>query len=218
MSTLATLWPALVGGLVGVVPSLLLSRRLLRIERLSLCDPLTGLRSGRLLDQDVDLLSRSGPVALLLIDLDNFRRFNEFGYREGGDRALVTAAARIVAACRRRSDRVYRLHTAGDEFAVLTTPDDEQAAHETAKLICAALRDNATPASIGVAFCDGSIDPRASELLAEAAANKEKAKKAGKDRVFPPRFDEPPPPAVPTEQTTELTTFHVVPIVGGALA
>ncbi len=144
-------------------------------------DPLTGLRSGRMLDGDVDLLSRSGPVALLLVDLDDFRRFNELGYREGGDRALVSATQRMMASLRRRADRVYRLHTAGDEFAALMSIRDERQALITAQRLCVALRDNGTPASIGVAYCDGSTDPRACELLADASANKEKAKEGRKE-------------------------------------
>ena len=131
-------------------------------------DPLTGLRSGRMLDGDVDLLSRSGPVALLLVDLDDFRRFNELGYREGGDRALVSATQRMMASLRRRADRVYRLHTAGDEFAALMSIRDERHALITAQRLC--------------------------ELLADASANKEKAKKAGKNRVYPSPFDDDPPP------------------------
>mgnify|MGYP000600224749 CR=1 FL=1 len=71
---------------------------------------------------------------------------------------------------------------------------DERQALITAQRLCVALRDNGTPASIGVAYCDGSTDPRACELLADASANKEKAKKAGKNRVYPSPFDDDPPP------------------------
>ena len=210
MSAVSSVWYSLVGAFIGALPSLLLSRRLLRLERLSMQDPLTGLRSGRMLDGDVDLLSRSGPVALLLVDLDDFRRFNELGYREGGDRALVSATQRMMASLRRRADRVYRLHTAGDEFAALMSIRDERQALITAQRLCVALRDNGTPASIGVACCDGSTDPRACELLADASANKEKAKKAGKNRVYPSPFDDGPPPP-PIAVAAERAGCHQLP-------
>ena len=81
------------GSVLAAIPSLLVLRRVRRLEVLSVHDWQTGLRSGRLYDDDAALLCRSScKVAVLLIDLDDFRRFNERGYREEGDRALQTVA------------------------------------------------------------------------------------------------------------------------------
>ena len=54
-----------------------LDRQVGRLEEISVYDPLTGLRSGRLFESECAISCRGpGPVAvLLLIDLDNFRRF-----------------------------------------------------------------------------------------------------------------------------------------------
>ena len=79
----------------------------------------------------------------------------------------------------------------------------------TAQRLCVALRDNGTPASIGVAYCDGSTDPRACELLADASTNKEKAKKAGKNRVYPSPFDDDPPPPVTPQGSVSYTHLDV---------
>ena len=56
------------------------------------------------------LCRSSAAVAVLLVDLDNFRRFNQAGYREGGDRALLTAAQVLKENLRRQADRLYRMH------------------------------------------------------------------------------------------------------------
>ena len=87
---------ALVAGAVAALPSLFVYGRVRRLEDLSYRDYQTGLRSVRLLDDDLALLGRTeAPVALLLVDLDDFRRFNELGYRLHGDRALLDAATTI---------------------------------------------------------------------------------------------------------------------------
>lgn len=92
MFDLATSWPFLVAGGLAALPALLLMTRIQRLEALSYLDSQTGLRNGRLLGDDFALLSRSrAPIALLLADLDNFRRFNAKSYVDG-DRALLTAA------------------------------------------------------------------------------------------------------------------------------
>ena len=59
------------GSVLAAIPSLLVLRRVRRLEVLSIHDAQTGLRSGRLYDDDAALLCRSScKVAVLLIDLD----------------------------------------------------------------------------------------------------------------------------------------------------
>lgn len=84
-------------------------------------DPLTGLANRVLFRQRVDeALRRAGggrtSVAVLFVDLDDFKRVNDsLGHAEG-DRLLVTVAARLLNATR-GCDTVARL--GGDEFAIL---------------------------------------------------------------------------------------------------
>ena len=119
MSSFAESWPFLVAGGLAALPALMVAARVQRLEALNHLDHQTGLRSGRLLDDDVALLSRArAPIALLLVDLDNFRQFNQTSYANG-DRALLTAAQTMKRTLQRLGDRVYRKYASGDEFLCL---------------------------------------------------------------------------------------------------
>jgi len=168
-----------------------------KLEAVSVYDPLTGLRSGRLFESECAILCRSpSPIAVLLIDLDDFRRFNDRGYREEGDRVLKRAAQVLSEKLRRRADRLYRLHTAGDEFVLFLAVETARQAHQQAERLRAALSSVKTPCSIGLAYADDQISRDPAQLLRLATTNKNAAKKRGGNCVFPPP-DEPPPPPVP---------------------
>jgi len=203
---------ALVAGGLAALPSVLAWRRLRRLEDLSYRDYQTGLRSGRLFDDDAALVCRSpSPIALLLIDLDNFGLFNLDGYRDGGDAKLLLATRTISTVLHRRADRIYRMHSAGDEFLVLLTPRNQREAHQQAERVRRALELAGVPASIGVAYAaPGHREPH--HLLRLATTNKDAAKRHGKNRAFPPLDDPPPPPApVVTEDWQEPSSIRVGP-------
>ncbi|MDI6844251.1 MAG: diguanylate cyclase [Anaerosomatales bacterium] len=93
------------------------NQRLLR--KLS-TDPVTGLHAYRAfqdaLQTEIDVADRSlGTVALVMFDIDGFRRLNDECGHQAGDAALK-AAADAIASVVRSSDVVGRL--GGDEFAV----------------------------------------------------------------------------------------------------
>ena len=100
------------------------------IQQLALRDPLTGLPNRGLLrdhvHQEVARTKRSGKMlALLLIDLDNFKDVNDTLGHPTGDRLLVAVAERLKT-CLREADAPARL--GGDEFALilsnLRSPED----------------------------------------------------------------------------------------------
>ena len=188
---------ALVAGAVAALPSLFVYGRVRRLEDLSYRDYQTGLRSVRLLDDDLALLGRTeAPVALLLVDLDDFRRFNELGYRSHGDRALLLAATTIRRTLMRSGDRIYRMHTAGDEFLILLTARSYAQAFAEAESVRRALELASVPASIGIAYSAGGRRRGLNRdaLLELATTNKKYAKRNGKNQVYPPNDDPPPPP------------------------
>ena len=188
---------ALVAGAVAALPSLLVYGRVRRLEDLSYRDYQTGLRSVRLLDDDLALLGRTeAPVALLLVDLDDFRRFNELGYRSHGDRALLLAATTIRRTLMRSGDRIYRMHTAGDEFLILLTARSYAHARFEAESVRRALELASVPASIGIAYSAGGRRRGLNRdaLLELATTNKKYAKRNGKNQVYPPNDDPPSPP------------------------
>ena len=188
---------ALVAGCVAALPSLFVYGRVRRLEDLSYRDYQTGLRSVRLLDDDLALLGRTeAPVALLLVDLDDFRRFNELGYRSHGDRALLLAATTIRRTLMRSGDRIYRMHTAGDEFLILLTARSYAQAFAEAESVRRALELASVPASIGIAYSAGGRRRGLNRdaLLELATTNKKYAKRNGKNQVYPPNDDPPSPP------------------------
>ena len=111
------------------------------LVRLAFHDPLTGLANRALLnDRVAHALARinreSGLVAMLLIDLDDFKRINDAHGHEVGDRLLVAVARRLREALRSGAT-IARL--GGDEFAILAEGvADEAAAAAIAQRLIAA--------------------------------------------------------------------------------
>jgi diguanylate cyclase (GGDEF)-like protein len=101
-------------------------------------DALTGLRNHGAFQRELGAAVDAGrPFALLMLDLDAFKRFNDAMGHPAGDSLLVEIAAAITHATR-DSDRLYRY--GGDEFAALLPGADRAAAHEIAERIRRAVR------------------------------------------------------------------------------
>ena len=133
-------------------------------ELAAVTDDLTGLGNARFLNQRLPALLASGaPLALLVLDLDNFKEVvDRYGHPIGSQ--TLGFLGRRIADCLRRSDRAARF--GGDEFAVLlpdTAIDDAVAVAETIRVAIAAaarLDDvdvdiSRVTASIGVAVSPG---------------------------------------------------------------
>ncbi len=101
-------------------------------------DPLTGLPNRNLfrdrLEQEIKgLRGQQNPLALLFIDLDNFKEINDTLGHDHGDLLLVEAARRI-GGCMREGDTVARL--GGDEFTVILPGlDDAPRIEQVAQMI-----------------------------------------------------------------------------------
>ncbi|MBL27740.1 MAG: GGDEF-domain containing protein [Rhodospirillaceae bacterium] len=89
-------------------------------------DELTGLPNRTMIEERVTTAIRSlppkGHLALAFIDLDNFKRVNDFYNHSVGDGLLVAVTERIKASIR-SSDVLARL--GGDEFVLLITPTEQ---------------------------------------------------------------------------------------------
>ncbi len=103
---------------------------------------------------------RSGPIAVLFLDLDNFKRVNDTLGHGAGDTLLLTVAKRLLS-CVRPEDTVARL--GGDEFIVLLeNPENVEGACHAAERITQALRAPIQAAgtelfatvSIGIAYSE----------------------------------------------------------------
>jgi diguanylate cyclase (GGDEF)-like protein/PAS domain S-box-containing protein len=151
-------------------------------------DALTGLPNRELfLERLSGALGREGQVAVLLIDLDDFKVINDSLGHGAGDRLLSGVAERL---CRvlRPGDVIARF--GGDEFTVLLPGIASEAyALQVARRLADALREplvldgerRYVTASIGVSFSAPSEDdPHA--LLRDADAAMYRAKETGKSR------------------------------------
>jgi len=108
------------------------------IRRLSITDDLTGLYNHRhffktLESELVRLKRHKTSLSLLLLDLDNFKRYNDlFGHLEG-DKVLRKIGELINYSIRNNVDSGYRY--GGDEFAVLLIGASHDQAHAIAERI-----------------------------------------------------------------------------------
>jgi diguanylate cyclase (GGDEF)-like protein len=168
-------------------------------------DPLTGLANRELLRRRlaraVERHRRDGqPVALLFVDLDDFKLINDSLGHAAGDRLLGAVGERLRS-CVRGVDAVARL--GGDEFAVLldgpADPSDERVVSpdRVGERILAALHRPfridghavTVGASVGVVVPDGSGDLDADALLRHADAAMYAGKRRGKGVLVRYRTD-----------------------------
>jgi len=158
------------------------------VELRAQTDALTGLRNHGTFREDLLAATRdSDPFALLMLDLDDFKAFNDRRGHEAGNMLLKGIATAISDACR-ATDRVYRY--GGDEFCLILPEASLDEAVVVADRIRAAIGDVRGSGqrranmrcSVGVAtFPDDAAD-RAGLLLAADRALYA-AKRAGRDRV-----------------------------------
>lgn len=92
-----------------------------RLEQLATIDPLTGVKNRRSMDEELNIAAanaeRSGlPYALVLLDIDHFKKINdEYGHGVG-DIVLAELVA-LLKSNTRRSDQLFRY--GGEEFVLL---------------------------------------------------------------------------------------------------
>ena len=164
-------------------------------------DPLTDLANRALFTDRVAAAlvrrddSSTETVAVLLLDLDDFKTVNDSLGHAAGDELLVAVATRLRS-CVRPGDTLARL--AGDEFAVLLDDlDDERAAVAVAKRVGARLEapfeidemEIAVRASIGISLGQ-TPDARPEDLMRDADVAMYEAKARGKGgfQVFEPHM------------------------------
>ena len=164
------------------------------LEHQALHDALTGLPNRALfvdrLEHALAVAERGGhTVAVLFLDLDQFKMVNDASGHQVGDQLLVLVAERLRAAVR-PGDTVARF--GGDEFVLLCEQADAEMASDVADRVLEALAEPFelsgarlyATASLGVAV---SPPADATTLLRQADAAMYEAKSAGRGRVQ--RFD-----------------------------
>jgi diguanylate cyclase (GGDEF)-like protein len=155
-----------------------------RLEELATTDALTGLKNRRKFDTTLEFEWRRAarqntPLALLMIDADHFKAFNDTHGHQAGDQVLVGIAICISDSVRRAGDCAARY--GGEEFAVLLpglTSAEALAAAETIRLKVELWSEEpqVTTVSIGVA----SLMPSATTDWAELVGAADRALYAAK--------------------------------------
>ena len=160
-----------------------------QLERFATNDPLTNAHNARAFSEELGHeLGRNRrygrPLALIYLDLDDFKRVNDAHGHVTGD-AVLRLVADAMRSALRAADIVGRL--GGDEFAVLMPETDGAVAHAAALRLASSIRTvfRGTPsvtASIGVVSVAGT-EAGTDELLRKADEAMYQAKREGKDRV-----------------------------------
>ncbi|MGH2927873.1 MAG: putative bifunctional diguanylate cyclase/phosphodiesterase, partial [Solirubrobacteraceae bacterium] len=166
-------------------------------------DPVTHLANRALFNERVRhavarTLREGVGMAVLFVDLDDFKTVNDSLGHAAGDRVLLEAAQRISAAIR-SADTAARF--GGDEFAILLEDvDDPQSAAETAERILESLgrtlhlghNELTIRASLGISVAEPGEGFDADELIRNADAAMYIAKADGKGgyRMFEPAMHE----------------------------
>lgn len=196
------LFIALAGQLAGAIELTLANRRLQEanraLEQLTRIDGLTGVANRRHFDEVLEAEWRRAlriglPLALVLADIDCFKRYNDAYGHQRGDDTLRRVAQALRSGLQRAPDLAARY--GGEEFALLLPGLGEEEAAGLAEQLrarvvalaiphsCSTVADHVT-LSAGVA----SAEPRRGEapdlLVGAADGALYRAKQAGRDRVM----------------------------------
>jgi diguanylate cyclase (GGDEF)-like protein/PAS domain S-box-containing protein len=168
------------------------------LEQLATRDGLTGLANRRCFDETLHAewaraLRQRQPLSLLMVDVDNFKAYNDANGHLGGDECLKRIAT-AVASEMRANDLVARY--GGEEFAVILPNQSLKGAASVAERIRTRVEQLQVPnrlpegphvtVSIGAATAIAAPDNSASELVAIADAALYRAKHMGRNRISLP--------------------------------
>jgi diguanylate cyclase (GGDEF)-like protein len=167
------------------------------MRQLVFLDGLTGVYNRRYFDQQLAMeMARSvrnqSPLALIMLDVDFFKRYNDHYGHLAGDDCLRQIATTLKEGLRRPADLVARY--GGEEFACILPETEFSDAMSLARDLEWRVRDKKIPharsdagpvvtISVGVSGRGGNHPAAASTLLSEADAQLYQAKNAGRARV-----------------------------------
>lgn len=92
-----------------------------RLDRTARTDALTGLANRLQFAQSLDRIATAGSCAVILIDVDHFKAFNDSNGHDVGDSILLQVSNRLMRAA---TDATLVARVGGDEFAILYEGDD----------------------------------------------------------------------------------------------
>lgn len=194
-----------------------LHQQLNELSALVRTDPLTGIANYRhfhqALEREIERTQRNlQPTALIMVDIDFFKKVNDTWGHEIGNQALIHIA-RLLLQEVRKLDIPCRY--GGEEFAVILPETDLRQTVQVAQRIRLAIQNSplamdhdkalSLTASLGLAVHSGGHSTTVEELVAEADHYLYQAKRGGRNQVCHaeiPSFD-----AVSTEEKDVLSTL-----------
>ena len=126
-------------GIIGVLVDITERKRNeILLQEMSLMDELTGLNNRRSFNQQLgnqwSIALRNGlALGLIMLDVDFFKRFNDYYGHQAGDECLKTVSAALKHCAKRGGDFVARY--GGEEFAVILSGTDQAGAMVVAERI-----------------------------------------------------------------------------------
>lgn len=164
-----------------------------KLEKLSLCDSLTGLYNRRCFDLKLAEEVQRGhrqeyEVFLALIDVDNFKGYNDSFGHPAGDKVLNAVGVILNDCTRHNVDFTFRY--GGDEFAAILTQTSVEQANKIMERVLEKFKlanFNGTSLSVGLVLChrDEELDwsVNAAQMIDRADKALYKAKTSGKNKV-----------------------------------
>ncbi|MCB8874117.1 sensor domain-containing diguanylate cyclase [Acidisoma silvae] len=167
----------------------------LQLQELARTDPLTGLLNRRGFDESIAREWRrcrrsAKPIALLMIDADYFKQYNDHYGHQSGDNVLRMLSRCIEETIRRPGDIAARY--GGEEFAVVLPDTHREGAVMIAETIRTKLsvlalahapRNDIVTISVGLAYAEAGEIESVEALVAQADAALYRSKAAGRNRV-----------------------------------
>jgi len=169
----------------------------LELEKLTVVDGLTGISNRRHFDDYIDAEWRRAmrskkPLSILLIDVDNFKQYNDTYGHLAGDDVLRKVAEAIKQCGRRASDVAARF--GGEEFVLVLPETPFGELQRLGDRLCAAVEGLNLPhvtsstgkgvtVSVGGATCVPRMSASALALIASADKALYESKRAGKNRA-----------------------------------
>jgi diguanylate cyclase (GGDEF)-like protein/PAS domain S-box-containing protein len=165
------------------------------MARLARTDALTALSNRLLFDEQLheqvaSLFQSSSKLAVMMIDIDYFKKYNDTYGHQAGDECLRHVAAALGSCVMRDKDVVARW--GGEEFAVLLPGSDLTGAEMMARRMLESIRSLKIPhagspigfvtVSIGAAELRGPVECEDAELIGVADSALYKSKHSGRNR------------------------------------
>ncbi|MCD8476489.1 MAG: diguanylate cyclase [Shewanella fodinae] len=119
-----------------------------QLQDLSNTDALTGLANRRYLDEYLatlrnSVINRKQPIAMLVVDVDFFKRYNDFYGHAMGDKVLQQVAIALQESTHRATDLICRY--GGEEFVLVLENTSKEEAMVVAGNLCQAVEKLGIP-------------------------------------------------------------------------